>query len=76
MHSGTQESCWVWVNPEGSTTGDHLPRARAARSFYGGFTRNALPFSPSQDAPEGEQTLGSKTCVNVPPPCPIRRLPK
>ena len=48
----------------------------AARYCYGAFTRNALAFTPSQNAPEGQQTIGYNACVNIPPSCPIRRLPE
>ena len=47
-----------------------------ARYFYGGLTWNGLAFTPSQNAPQGEQTLEYKTCVNIPPSCPIHRLSK
>ena len=37
------------------------------RYFYSGLTRNGLAFTPSLNAIEGKQTLGFKTCANIPP---------
>ena len=46
------------------TIEEYLHCTRTACYFYGSFTRNRLAFTPSQNAPEGEQPLGYKTCVN------------
>ena len=55
--------------------GEYLRRAAQHSYFYAGFTRKELAFTPSQNAFEAEQTLGYKTCSNIPPSCPIQRLP-
>ena len=59
--------------------GGSAPRARCTRAthyFYSSYTQNGLAFTASQNAPQGEQTLGYKTCVNIPPSCPIWPLPR
>ena len=53
-----------------------VPAPHAHRALLLRQVRNGLAFTPSQNAPEGEQTLGYKTCANIPPRCPIRRLPR
>ena len=55
---------------------EYLHHAYTEDFFCGRFTWDGLAFTPSQNAPKGEQTLGQKTCVNIPPTCPIRRLPR
>ena len=46
----------------------HARRVRSACYFYGGGTRNGLAVTPAENAFDREQTLGHKTCVNIPPP--------
>ena len=50
----------LWSMPISQDTpqGEYLRRVRIACSLYSGFTRNGLAFTPSQNTPYGEQTLG------------------
>ena len=60
----------VVFDPNPATKGEYLHGANAARNSYAGFTRNGFASTPSQNAPFGEQTLGCRTCVNI----PLRRV--
>ena len=42
----------------------------SARHFCGGIPPKGLAFTLAQNDPEGEQTLGHKPCVSIPPFCP------
>ena len=62
------------MNTKDPSMGEYLRAARTAWYIYGGITHNESAFTCSQNAPQGEQNLGYKTCVNITPSYPILRL--